>query len=207
MISRLFLRFWRSTSGAVPFEAVWAGLFLSFLITPTIFLMRVSETHLTATWGQRTAAMNEAMNNNCTTTGSLSPLNATTINGVNSITGITCSETEGSALPANKRFWKRMETVMDPHFNNFTRDLENHGDIKVVQGSSAVSFTRNVNLGDPNPMAGLIMVPKISQLQVPSADYWLFTETHWKEGHDKRFYSSLPGGSGRTLYRHVFPSR
>jgi hypothetical protein len=199
--------FLAKTEGSVGFEAIWAGLFITFFFAPTAFLFRFSETHLGASWAQRSAARDEAINGNCNGVFFLPiPIGGQT--NVNSATVLDCTKLDGEKnLPSSDKFWKKMDTVSNAEFSNFTRDMKDKGDIKVHQGRSTVIYIKNLDLGDTNLLGmAKILIPKQSSILVPSTDYYIFDKAEWKEGHDKRIWSEF-SSKHKKLFPEVYPSR
>ena len=209
MLSNSLKAFWVNTDAAVGFEAIWAGLFVTFFFAPTAFLYRYSETHLDASWAQRSAARNQAINGNCNGAFFI-PLPGGVNTGVHSVTGIDCTEQDGEKnLPSSDKFWKKMDTVSDAEFKDFTRYMKDKGDIKVHQGRSSVFHTKNLDLGDGSGgLLGLdiINIPKQSEILAPSTDYYVFDKPHWKKGHDKRIWEEF-SDAAQDLFPNVYPSK
>jgi hypothetical protein len=207
LLNRKWKIFCANTKGSIGFEAIWAGLFVTFFFAPIAFLFRFSETHLDASWGQRTAARNEAINGNCNGAFFIPlPIGAST--SAHSATTIDCTKIDGEKnLPSGDKFWKKLDTVSNSEFSNFTRDMKDKGDIKVIQGRSVVLHSRKFELGDvPSLAAYKIFIPKQSLVLAPNGDYYIFDKAVWKEGHDKRIWSEF-SSKHKKLFPEVYPSR
>lgn len=205
--SRYWKLFWANTKGSVGFEAIWAGVFITFFFAPVAFLFRFSETHLDASWGQRTAARNEAVNGNCNGAFFIPiPIGGST--SANSATAIDCTKVDGEKnLPSGDKFWKKLDTETNSEFSDFTRDMKDKGDIKVIQGRSTVIHSKKFDLGDvPSLLALKIFIPKQSEILAPDANYYVFDKAVWKEGHDKRIWSEF-SDKHKKLFPEVYPSK
>ncbi len=199
--------FWANTDGGIGFEAIWTGLFVTMFFAPTAFLFRFSETHLDASWAQRSAARDQAINGNCNGVFYVPiPIGGST--NANSATVIDCTEQDGEKnLPSGDKFWKKMDTVTNSEFSDFTRDMKDKGDIKVHQGRSTVLHSKNLDLGDANLLGmAKILLPKQSEILAPGTDYYVFDKAVWKEGHDKRIWSEF-SSKHKKLFPEVYPSR
>lgn len=203
--------FWKNTNGSVAFEAIWAGLVVTFFFAPTAYLYRYSEVHLDASWAQRSAAMNEAINGNCNGMLFL-PIPIGISTNVHSQTAVTCSKVDGEKdVPSDDKFWKKMDTVSHSEFRNFTRDMKNKGDFKASKGSSYIRHTRNLELGDSSSGGTLASILQTftsgqSELLAPSADYYIFDKAHWKNGHDKRVWEEF-SDAAKDMFPNVYPAR
>ena len=204
--------FWKDTSGSIGFESIWAGLVVTFFFAPTAFMYRYSEVHLDASWAQRSAAMNEAINGNCNGMLFL-PIPIGISTNVHSQTAITCSKVNGEKdVPSNDKFWKKMDTVSNSKFSNFTRDMKDKGGFKASKGTSYVRHTKNLDLGDSSGGAGAIgsflqtFTSGQSALLAPSTDYYIYDKAHWKNGHDKKVWEKYKS-KAKTLFPNVYPAR
>ncbi len=147
-IKDIWHSFLANTKGSVGFEAIWAGLVVSFFIAPTAYLYQHSNTHLDASWAGRSAAMNQAINGNCNGEIFL-PIPGGLNTGVHSITAIDCTSQDGEKdMPTNDKFWKKLDSVTNAEFSNFTRDMKDKGEIKAHQGRTTVIYSRGLELGD-----------------------------------------------------------
>jgi hypothetical protein len=147
-----FIKIWQSfftnTKGSVGIEAIWAGLVVSFFIAPTVYLYQHSNTHLDASWAGRSAAMNQAINSNCNNEIFL-PLPGDLNKGVHSLTTIDCTSQDGEKdVPENDKMWKKLDSVTNAKFSNFTRDMKDKGAIKAHQGRTTVTYSKGLELGD-----------------------------------------------------------
>jgi hypothetical protein len=185
---------------------------IAFFFAPTAYLYRYSEVHLDASWAQRSAAMNQAINGNCN--GLLFiPIPLGISSGVHSKTSIDCTKVDGEKdVPSNDKFWKKMDKVSnDARFNNFTRDMKNKGSFKASKGRSSILHTKDLQLGNGGGK-GLIssiistFTSGQSELLAPSADYYIFDKAHWKNGHDKRVWQEL-ASDAKKLAPNVYPAR
>ncbi len=192
----------------MPFEAIWVVVILSFLIAPTTFLYKWSETQLYASWMQRTSARNHALTGACNESafiqlgfnGQLDEDTATTV---------ICSKGDTDE-PANKKFWKMMEDAVSDDFPTLVDDMKDKGDVKVHNGNRHTVLRRNLSIGE-----GSLLTDGITALQsgaqswdimVPSTDYYRWLEDHWKKGHDRVIWADLTPDS-RKMFPNVFPSR
>lgn len=203
------------------------GVFVGFFITPTTFLLQNAKMGLDASWTQRTAARNEAVNDYCADDKLALPFIDVMIprgvesgNNSNAITNklitnfTTCSEKDAEqGITSNQKFWKRMEDEASD-FPDIIKDVGNKPKILAYEGS-----TRKVhqNMG----MNGRVMtfysyIPQVlvlpvwtktSELLVPTDDTYTFEEAKFAAGHDKQIWAELPGGDARGLYEDVFPAK
>lgn len=203
MRNRLWTFLCDDRAGSVSFEAIWAALFMVAFFAPTAFLYRYSESHLEASFAQRTAARNEAVNANCSGNYFL-PLPGSAKKDPNSVTIINCSKKDGEG--ANEKFWTAMDRV-STKFPTLLNDLKKHGKIEVVNGGSSVA-SRNISLGQGGPLSFLDAAPTLNQssILIPTTEYWLFDQTHWARGHDRVVWQKF-STKQRKLFPNVYPSR
>lgn len=208
--------FWRDEDGAAVFESLFAALFLSFMIAPTLYLMRVSEAQLDGSWGQRTAARNHAHFTMCSGVGLANPL-WKTIDGVNSTSRILCLE-EDIAETQSKRFWPRMESVVANDFPTLVDDMKNEGDFQMHGATRLTTFSEEVELGTKtgafrdslitdDPFGFLNgLIPDVTDAMAPSTEYYRWHAAHWRKGHDRVIWEGFTSNS-QKMFPNVFPSR
>lgn len=228
MLNNLFKKLRQDTSGSVALEAIWMGVFVGFFVTPTTFLMQNAKMGLDASWNQRTAARNEAINDNCSNFEIvLPPVNVTMPQGViapnnsNIITNklitniITCSEKDAEdGIASGQKFWKRMETESQNNgFKAIIDDVANPSLIPAYEGASSMAHQnlgmkgRTMTFYSYIPQVALPAYITTSSLLVPTDDTFTFENDTYAAGHDKRIWADLPSGDGRNLYSDVFPSK
>ena len=181
---------------------------MAFLFAPTAYLYRFSDSNLEATWLQRWSGRNEAVNDNCAGVIFL-PIDYGGSLDVESATLLACPDVPGEAnLSEDKRFWEAMDGAVEPHFDDFTDTMEAEGDIKMIRANSTVFSTQRFGTelnSSPSWMSWLVIVPRQSELLVPSTEYWQFEKPVWKEGHDKVVWAAIPKDA-TILYFRVYPS-
>lgn len=203
------LKFARSEGGAVPLEAIWVGLVITFLLAPTVFLHKWSETQLYASWMQRTSARNHALTGACNESAFIQ-LGFNAKFDDDTTTTLVCSEEE-TDVDANDRFWKKMEdAVIDANFPTLVDDLKDEGEIRIHNAHRRTILHRNVSLGEgsllTDALANLRSGSLSWDIMVPSTDYYRWLEDHWKEGHDRAIWADLTPDA-KKMFPNVFPSR
>lgn len=208
--------FWREDSGAAALESVFAVLFLSFMIAPTLYLMRVSESQLDGSWGQRTASRQHAHFSSCNGVALANPF-LMTIDGVNSTSYVYCSETD-IAETDSRRFWNRMEAVVTNDFPTLVDDMKDEGDFMMHKSNRMTTFSEDVELGTDsgalreslitaNPSGVLDgLLPPGMEGMAPSTEYYRWHAAHWRKGHDRVIWAGFSAKS-KKLFPNVFPSR
>ncbi len=209
-------------------EAIWMGVFVSSFVVPTTYLMQNGKMGLDASWGQRTAARNEAINDNCSNFEVvLPPINFTAPRGVigkngNALTNklitniVTCTKKDAEkGMNSNEKFWGRMEKeAQNKSFKAIVKDVSNPSMVPAYEGASKM-IHQNLSMGG-RTMTFYSKIPQVafqpvfitqSNLLVPTDDTFTFDNKTYAAGHDKQIWKILPSGSGRNLYSKVFPSK
>jgi hypothetical protein len=209
-------------------EAIWMGVFVSSFLVPTTYLMQNAKMGLDASWSQRTAARNEAINDNCSNFEVvLPPVNITAPRGViseggNFITNklitniVRCTKKDAeTGMNSNEKFWKRMEKeAQNNSFKAIIADVSKPSMVPAYEGRSDMVH-QNLNMGG-RTMTFYSRIPQIafqpvflttSKLMVPTDDTFTFENKTYAAGHDKQIWKILPNGSARNLYSKVFPSK
>src|SRR6056297_2546753 len=197
-------------TGAVSFEAIWVGLFLAFLLAPTAFLYRWADTHLYASWAQRTSARNHAMTGICNESSLIGIGAANARSDDNTLSTILCSQRDpehGSGEP----FWDRMSEVVSDDFPTLVDDMKDEGDIHMHNGHRRTMLKRNLSIGEGGgAIADATAMAKSGSdswdFLVPSSDYYLWKEEHWQKGHDRVIWEDFTSKS-QKMFPNVFPSR
>jgi len=214
----VFRTFWNDRRASVSVESIFTALFLSFMIAPTMYVMRVAETHLDGSWLQRTAARHHAHFFLCGDSIVATPF-AIWRDGVNSANYVVCTEADLDEPPSN-RFWKKIENAVSSDFPTLVDDMKNEGDIKMHRSTRVTTFSRDLDVGTLtgaqrasliendggllDPLLGLI--PDTPTAMAPSPDYYRFYESHWQRGHDRVIWAKF-SEEARQMFPNVFPSR
>lgn len=224
--------FRRDERGSPAFEAIWVGLFLSYMIIPSMYLMEFSEIHMDGSWGQRSAARYDAINsNNLLALGGceIPVLPATIDVGTHGGSLILCTKGD-IAEPLNNRFWKKLEgAASNGGFPTLLDDMKDEGEIGVYRSSRTTGMTRAIEIGDGSggknvtngdgfiadlqdaidsaslPTARVRMLLDRPKALAPSTDYYKGNKPHWQKGHDARIWADL-NDRNKRLFPKVFPS-
>lgn len=198
-------------TGSVAFEAIWFGLFMAFFLAPTTYLYQTTGTKLDTVWGQRLAARNEAVNDNCS--GLVIPQLDFQVGVENSILStITCAEEGGEFFDdENKFFWKSLDKAVkeiDEPIPDFVNPEMLASQINVYRGTGDDMSYRGLELGSGGGLLSVLsgFGSRTSAVLAPSTQYWVFDEDVWRAGHDAAVWSAFSQDATK-LYPEVYPSK
>lgn len=199
------------TRGSVAFEAIWVGLFLAFMVAPTIFVYQLSVTRLDGSWLQRLATRQDAVLGACN--GQLLlRLPFVEEDGVNATNRVLCTSIDSSE-PHDELIWPRIENAVSDDFPTLVDDMKNEGDFQVHRSRLLTTEDREFELGDGSDPSlferavGIIgLLNNIPETMAPATEYYRWDQEHWRRGHDRIIWNSFSSDS-QKMFPNVFPSR
>lgn len=205
-------RFATRDEGSIAFEAIWVGLFLAFLIAPTIYVYQSAVTRLDGSWMQRFSTRQHAETGSCNEIPlANAPINVST--GVNSINTVNCSTT-ASAEPDNDKQWPVMDRAVQSDFPTLLDDLKNEGDFEVHSSNLRTVDTATFELGQNTDGSSLFnQVVNIAgglldttPAMAPSTEFYNADGNVWSRGHDRVIWAEITEDA-RQMFPNVFPSK
>lgn len=212
MLRRAARRFAREDRGAVTFEAIWVGLFLTFMIAPTLYVYQTSITRLDGSWMQRLATRQDATMGACNGLFIL-PLPFVADTGVNSVNTVNCDSVD-TAEPRDELLWPVLDDAVSGHFPNLLDDMKNEGGFQVHRSQLRTVDTARLELGQNEDGFGLIdaaidtigAVLQPAEAYAPATEYYRWDDEVWRRGHDAVIWDSF-SSDAQKMFPNVFPSR
>ena len=209
---RHFRHFRRDDRAAVTLEAIWASLFLAFMIAPTLYVYQTAVTRLDGAWLQRLATRQDATMGACNGQFLL-PLPVTFGDGVNATNTVNCG-TVPSAEPEDERLWPVLEDAVRSDFPNLLDGMKDQGDFSVHRSELRTFETERLELGQNDGGSGLLgtviglvgTVLDPTESYAPATEYYRWDDEVWQRGHDAVIWDSF-SSDAQKMFPNVFPSR